>query len=257
MDEYYFIYDGFIMPGSETIQALERGLKILELVAASDKGLRIKDLSDSIGLKASTVHNLVRTLRNAGYLEQIENGRSYRLGPAAISLATTNRNGRLLAAFEDKLRRLAGAYPLATATYSELLGGEMKVMRRLSPDLPGIVQRPDTMTLGLYNSASGIAGLAFLDEAGLEKAQAALPPLDFATRFWRTLDDLEDAIAKARKDGYAVHPLADARRCALAVPAPVPGSREISGVFGMSWGANAVRYEIQKVVDALRDIIRN
>ncbi len=242
------------MPGSEKIQSLERGLRILELVAQSENGVRIKDLAALTELKAPTVHNLVRTLRAAGYLEQVDDGCAYRLGPSTLALRAADSNGRLMAITEKRVRWVTEKYPSANVVYSELVGGEMHVKLRTSPDRPGVVQRPESMCLGLYNTASGMAALSLLDDTITERTMDAYPPIEFALRWWRSLKELDAALSDAKQKGYAVHPMAHANRCAIATIVADAPRGQPPGVLGMSWnGPGDSPIKIKDAVAALRE----
>lgn len=72
----------------ERVQSLGRALGLLERIAeAGTRGIGLKELSASVGLNPSTVHNLLSSLMAHGYAEQHPETGSYRLGPGALQLA--------------------------------------------------------------------------------------------------------------------------------------------------------------------------
>ena len=68
--------------GSMTTRAVSRAFEVLETLAAQPRGLRLHDLSCSVGLHKSTVFRLVRTLVQLGYVQQAGERDRYALSPA-------------------------------------------------------------------------------------------------------------------------------------------------------------------------------
>jgi DNA-binding IclR family transcriptional regulator len=68
------------------IQALARGLQILDILEGSTEGIRVTDAADKLGLDKSSVSRLMKTLANYGYAHQNPETRRYHLGARVISL---------------------------------------------------------------------------------------------------------------------------------------------------------------------------
>ena len=64
---------------SETVQSIDRALNLLEILSDHDKGLGLIDLSERSGLSKSTVHRLLNTLSENGYVKQNEESGKYLL----------------------------------------------------------------------------------------------------------------------------------------------------------------------------------
>jgi DNA-binding IclR family transcriptional regulator len=62
-----------------SVQSIDRILDIIEALSTESQGLRITDLSETVGLHKSTVHRLVNTLQRRGYINKTENG-NYKIG---------------------------------------------------------------------------------------------------------------------------------------------------------------------------------
>lgn len=67
------------------VQAINRALDLLELMAAAGGESSLTDLASAAGLPLPTIHRLVRTLASRGYVRQ-EPSRRYALGPRLIGL---------------------------------------------------------------------------------------------------------------------------------------------------------------------------
>jgi IclR family acetate operon transcriptional repressor len=70
------------------VQSVHRALDLLEIVAAGGGSLAIAEIAGTAGLPVPTVHRLLRTLVERGYMRQLAN-RRYALGFGAVPLATT------------------------------------------------------------------------------------------------------------------------------------------------------------------------
>src|SRR3954452_11413348 len=67
------------------VQSVERAFDLLEFMAAASGSIGLSQLSEASGLPVPTIHRLVRTLVNRGYMRQLPS-RQYSLGPKMIRL---------------------------------------------------------------------------------------------------------------------------------------------------------------------------
>ena len=67
------------------VQSVERAFELLEILAAAGPSIAFGDLAARAELPQPTIHRLVRTLLNLGYVRQLPN-RHYALGPKLIRL---------------------------------------------------------------------------------------------------------------------------------------------------------------------------
>src|SRR6476619_1128905 len=71
------------------VQSIERAFAILEEVARHRDGIRLGDLSRKVGLHTSTTFHLVKTMLLLGYLRQLPDDKSYRIGSPLFRLAAS------------------------------------------------------------------------------------------------------------------------------------------------------------------------
>ncbi|HHY70866.1 MAG TPA: IclR family transcriptional regulator [Thermoanaerobacterales bacterium] len=74
------------MTQDSTVQSVERAIKILEELAMEKEGLGVTELSHRVDLHKSTVHRMLTTLLNLGYVEQSTLSEKYRLGMKLLIL---------------------------------------------------------------------------------------------------------------------------------------------------------------------------
>jgi len=69
------------------IQSLARGLRILEILADSPRGVSVTELAEQLDLDKGSASRLVATLANYAYAEKDPISRRYSLGPQVVSLS--------------------------------------------------------------------------------------------------------------------------------------------------------------------------
>src|SRR4249919_1666716 len=84
--------NGKAIHDTPAIQSLDRGLAILEAVAASSQPVPLKQLTNLIGIDRSSVFRLANTLRQRRFLANPKGSKDYILGPTAWRLS--RRYGR-------------------------------------------------------------------------------------------------------------------------------------------------------------------
>ena len=89
-----------------SIQSLDRGLTILEAVAASSEPVSLKQLTDLIRINRSSVFRLANTLRQRGFLANPNGTKDYILGPTAWRLSRRYGRNVLATFFHQYLRDL-------------------------------------------------------------------------------------------------------------------------------------------------------
>ena len=93
------------MPGS--VQSIERAAAVLRLLAAAPNGLGVADLGNALGLAKTTVHGILRTLHQVGFVEQDHTGAHYHLSNAFGRLGDTLPGPERTPQPRDQLGRLA------------------------------------------------------------------------------------------------------------------------------------------------------
>ncbi len=190
------------MANSDLIQSVVRSLDILEVVARSEDGLTLQQLSDQLGLQASTAHNLARTLLAKGYLSKSTGPVKYRLGFSLQELINMQYKRTLLKIASEKMQQLSQDMPEATITLAEDIGGEIIAALRLSPDRPGNIQHNNRVVAPFRTSISLIF-LAFWSDHARAAYMRRYPLWEFGLPLWKDEAQLEQAIGSIRRRGYA------------------------------------------------------
>jgi DNA-binding IclR family transcriptional regulator len=114
----------------ETSQTLDRGLRVLTLLADSPEGLTVTEIAGALGVSRTVVYRLVVTLEQHGLLRRGSDGRC-RLGLAVLALARQVQP-LLREASLPALRRLAEATN-ATAYLSVVDGQDLLAVAVIEP----------------------------------------------------------------------------------------------------------------------------
>lgn len=183
------------------VQSIERAMSLLEAVARHQAGMGLSQIAAETGLPLPTIHRLVRTLVDLGYLRQ-EPSRAYALGPRLLLLTESSQsmlNGIArphLAALVDRLGETANL---------AMLDGERAAY---------LAQVPSRHPMRMFTE---VGRRVMLHCTGVGKALAAtLPPDDvraildragMPARTDHTITDpdvLLEQLAWTREHGYAL-----------------------------------------------------
>jgi IclR family acetate operon transcriptional repressor len=217
-------------PRSGSVQSVERAAELLELLADAGGESALSELAGQTGLPLPTIHRLMRTLVQLGYVRQLPS-RRYALGPRLIRLGESA--GRQLG---------ADARPHLTEIANEL--GESANLAMIDRDMVVyIAQASSRQSMRMFTEVGrrvfmhctgvGKAVLAQLDESAVRKIvrRVGMPA---ATE--HSITDLEVLLAELatiRQRGYAIdegEQEIGVRCYAVAVPgAPTPSALSVSG----------------------------
>jgi DNA-binding IclR family transcriptional regulator len=152
------------MASDKRIQSVGNAARLLVELAAAPRPMRLNDLSQKLGMNKSSVHLLLATLADSGFIEQTEQA-TYRLGLALFEVGTAAlQQFGLGARLSPPLELLAEATREAVSL-SVLHRGEVLLVQRFESDqiLRSSIRVGTRMPLA--RSASGRVVLAFLPEA--------------------------------------------------------------------------------------------
>jgi hypothetical protein len=133
------------------IQSVQRALRLVEAVGATEGRAHAKELARAVGLSQSTTYHLLRTLTHEGYLRRLDDG-SYVLGPTLTQVVNQNQMTSVLSRTRATMQGLRDELraPVYLAIYGD---GEMSVVEIVdSPKAPSI-----DLWVGIHDSAHATA----------------------------------------------------------------------------------------------------
>ncbi len=204
--------------GRPKVQSVDRTLDVLESLASRRGATGISELAQLVGLHVSTVHRLLATLVDRGYVRQDPDSSRYHLASRIFTLASAadlHLDLRLVARpYLERLMRASGETAnLVTATENEVVYLDQVASLHLVKmfTAPGL-RAP------LYCTGTGKLMLALRGDAFAEAALAG-PMRRYTDRTIVTRGVLEGELAAIRRNGYSVdnEEMEEGVRC-LAVP---------------------------------------
>ena len=245
-----------VQPG---MQALVRGLRLLDILSDADGPVRFNALQEATGLPKGTLHRLIQTLIDERYLKESEAG--YRLGARPFQLAHRVWDGfDLRGAAAPELERLARkhneASRLAVLDNAQVLYIDQRDAHREVRIGSSVGQRA-----ALHATALGKALAAHLDEGARRRLYSSdLAAITDATV--TSADDLDRQLNMIKARGYAIA-IGESHEELAAVAAPVLDhtARAIGavGIVGPAYRLNEDRLHAlgREVIEAARNISGN
>ncbi|MFJ4982629.1 IclR family transcriptional regulator [Streptomyces sp. NPDC088732] len=235
------------------VQSLERAFDLLERMADAGGEVGLSELATGSGLPLPTIHRLMRTLVDCGYVRQQPN-RRYALGPRLIRLGET-------------ASRLLGTW--ARPCLAELVNatGETANMALLDGDeVVYVAQVPSRHSMRMFTEvgrrvlphSTGV-GKALLAQVPPEEVRALLARTGMPAATERTITDPDAFLAELahiRAQGYAVDDNEQEMgvRC-LAVT--VPGSPTAAAISVSGPAGRVTDAATEKIVPVLQAAARS
>ncbi|RJQ79864.1 IclR family transcriptional regulator [Amycolatopsis panacis] len=216
--------------GASGVKSARRAIDLLETFAANDVWLSLSDLHARTGFPRSSLHGLLRTLLEAGWLEADANSTRYRLGVRALICGTAYLDRDAIVPFAtealERIREKTGF----TAHFARRNGTEVVYLEtREAQRSTHLVSRVGR-TLPTHATALGKALLAELTHDEIEDLlPPKLSPLTPHTITSR--EELHADLARTRDRGYAAEfeeGTPGVRCVAAVIPYRIPGTDAMS-----------------------------
>lgn len=147
--------------------------KALSLLTHFNHGrleIGLSDLTRLSGMNKATVYRLMSELQEVGFVEQLDDARSYRLGPQVLRLAALREASvPILSASRRVLRELSEE--TGETTHLSLLQGDQlaSLSHAYAPQHATKVMMEDAEVLTFHGTASGLAVLGFAEPGFVER----------------------------------------------------------------------------------------
>lgn len=185
-----------------TLQTVERALQLLEILAEHPRGMQPKEIEEVLELNKVTVHRLLATLENRGFIERISN--AYVIGLKVVELSSMKlSNVELKTEAVPYLRELVSRIGLPVQM-AILEGIEAVFIEKIECMNSFRMYSQIGKRIPVY--ASGVGKVLLLQESD-EAIKHRLEGVEFnafTSKTPKDVDELLEAIKVARKKGYAV-----------------------------------------------------
>jgi DNA-binding IclR family transcriptional regulator len=185
------------------VQSIERAFNILEEVASHRDGIRLGELSRKVGLHTSTTFHLVKTMLMLGYLRQMPDDKTYRIGTPLFRLAASALDELEMATLAKPILEALSADTGETSHIAVRAGDDIIVLARTAG--VGPFQLADRVggARPAHCTAIGKILLAALSEEQLDAYLARRPPVALTPKTITDPELLKREIATVRKSGIA------------------------------------------------------
>jgi IclR family acetate operon transcriptional repressor len=238
-----------------SIQSLQRAFDILELIAGYSSPVPLKTIADQSGLSVSTVHNLVKTMVDRGYLVHVGARGGFALGPELIELAE-------LVPIHYHVNDIVKPFALELYEKAERESTYFSIMRKNQVIAeffyPGnyslnVVMRAEIMD-DLHCSAQGKIYLAYMNPQQRERYLKSRELVKHGPRTIENYDELIENLEIVRKQGYAInYEETEEGACGMAAPLFSADGR-VLGTFAIGLPTIRMVQKKKRLIDTMLEV---
>lgn len=185
-----------------TLQTVDRALQLLEILAEHPKGMQSKEIEELLELNKVTVHRLLATLENRGFIERT--GNIYTIGLKIVEISSMKlSNVELKTEASPLLRELVNRLGLPVQM-AILEGQEAVFIDKVESVHSFRMYSQIGKRIPLYASGVGKILLLQQDDAEIRDKMGKIKFEAFTSKTFTNVEQLIDAIKTARKFGYAI-----------------------------------------------------
>lgn len=188
--------------GPEFLEALARGLRVIEAFGRDRRQLTLSDAARAVDLPRASVRRTLHTLVQLGYAET--DGRMFRLTPRVLTLAGSYLlSNPLSEILQPAVERISTEINDVCST-AVLDGDDVVMIAHASPNRLMAVSAQIGFRIPAHASSLGRVILAALDDRALDKHLANIKPTKLTPTTVTDKSEIRKAIIKARHDGYSL-----------------------------------------------------
>lgn len=192
------------MSKGTTVQVLDRGLDIIEELAASEKGMSIAELSLATGLPKPTVHRILSTFLERHYVEKDPETAIYKMGNIFVEMASIYLNKIVLKTeAEPIMHRLAADFN-KTSFLGIREGMDVVYLSCVEPVNSIRMYKAIGKREPLYCTALGKILLSAMPEDEFVHLAKQFTYKAYTARTIRGFEELAAEISEVRRCGYAM-----------------------------------------------------
>lgn len=184
------------------VKSARRVLEVLEYLAESPDGATFPQLIDGLGLPKSSLHGLLMTLVDAGWVYLNEATRTYCVGLRLWQVAQNFSSVDSLAHIAQKHLEGVRDEVNETVQLAVLEGIDNVYVAKVESDHPLRLVSHVGSRLPAYATGLGKVLLAYLEPAEFRRRMTNVKIQRFTTRTMTTLKALEQGLAEIRARGY-------------------------------------------------------
>ena len=201
------------------VQVIDRALDLIELLATSENGLSITDLSNATGLPKSTVHRILSTYAERHYVEKDQDTSIYSLGHKFVEIASVYLNKIVLKTEAAPIMHELAAFFGAVSYLGVLENNEVMYLEKAENFNSLRLYTQIGKWEPLHCTALGKVLMASLSESEFEHVAKNLTYTKYTPNTIDNYEWFKAEIEQVRRRGYATDRYEhEATHCCLAVP---------------------------------------
>lgn len=186
-----------------SVQSVDRSLDVLEALASEQGGLGVTEISTKVNLHKSTVHRLLATLLDRGYVEKNEDG-DYHIGLKLIEVVSVYLNSLELQT-EARPHIAQISTELGLTSHLGVLDGDQVVYIE-KMDVYSVVKLYSQIGLRVHSYCSSL-GKCLLSNYSREELDVIMKGCSFnkfTPNTISSLDELHEELKKVRVQGWGM-----------------------------------------------------
>lgn len=187
-----------------THRSLERGLAVIELLAAAGQPVPLSEAARRLGLHRSTAHHLMQTLVALGWLRQEEDTRGYSLSAKPYQLTGRKWSPEQIGAVAQPLLERLTQETGEGSSVASWANGTVTIAAKREADGPVRVVQDVGGERPMYCTAVGKALAAWLPRAEVEAALASQPMIALTPKTITSPEAFLAELRRIRSAGYAI-----------------------------------------------------
>lgn len=188
----------------KSIQSLDRGLEVLEILGNSDGLTGVTELANMLDVDKATIYRVLFTLRSRGYVDQDEETRKYEIGLKAIELGQKAlRKLDLRTKVKPFLRELARATG-ETVLLVTLINDKLVYIDKEESSALLTISTQIGKEAAPHCTATGKAFLAYLPDEKIDRFLSNFELRPHTAKTIVTLPELKAHLRMVREQGYAL-----------------------------------------------------
>jgi len=189
---------------TQSVPALDRGLRILECLANSQHGLTLAQITRAMDLPKSTVHCLLLTFERSSYIQREEASGRYRLGHGLFRLANVALPALPVREHAGPVLRALMESTRLTVHMAALDHDELVLIARLNPPGEAVPASWIGKRMDFHCTALGKAVLASSEQGDVERLIRKHGMLRHNDNTIASMRRLVQDLEQVRRRGYAV-----------------------------------------------------
>lgn len=239
---------------SDSAGILARYARILDALAAVPDGMTLTELIAATGLPRGTLHRLLGSLNEVGYVARRDGRKVYGLGPRLLRLLYLGTPAAAVSVLARPLLHELSERFRETAYLARLADTHVESAAMVLPDTGGQSVVQPGRVMPVHASSSGKAIFAFQDETLLDKVLAE-PRQRFTASTVTDAVAVRAELARVRQQGYAICiGELDPGVASYACPVRMEGVDVIYAVGLVGLEERIRRFTATEIVAALRNV---